>query len=468
MSMIGMGMAEILLILGILGGGVGGLPAQPLETPRDTVWHAVDYVLPGAHVAIHGNLEHAWNQMEALLDEVSALQIVKGSPSALQGLAMARSSIAQAAVMGQAEVGLDFRKDLGSITVSLRSDGPEQFQVLVRARGRFGNDRLKESVAKEMPETEEYKGVTLYRLSDRDFPGHVICFPDETTALLGPVEHIRTFLDGGVLDGAGKGRELLRAALARRGARAFLSGAAQMDHPGAFLYLAPPGWMIDELFKEDALRHAAAALQGVRAMVHVAVLGRGTLTFDATNAKTAAMAAHLCYAASRLTAATEPLLDALFHMAAAVGPLLPAEELSAEVVAALSNEEGLQEAIDWVRQRLFAGTGAVITGPGTHRVSFDVDSPMGLTSLLMPMTGSLGWLLIAKKEVGAENEAAAWAEKKEDTTGWEDVDKEGPMAIPMPEPAGEAPGDLLVPSPIQRKLPPDATEPNRRDLDPGG
>lgn len=467
MGMIGMGMYEILLILGILGGGVGGLPAQPLDAPRDTVWHGVDYVLPGAHVAIHGNLEHAWNQMEGLLDEVSALRIVKGSPSALQGLAMARSSIAQAAVMGQAEVGLDFRKDLGSITVSLRSDGPEQFQVLVRARGRFDNDRLKESIAKELSDTEEYKGVTIYRLPDRDFPAHVLCFPDETTALLGPVEHVRTFLDGGALDGEDKGRELLRAALVRRGARALLSGTAQTGHPGAFLYLAPPAWMIDELFKEDALRHAAAALQGVRAMTHVAVLGRGTLTFDATNVKTAAIAAHLCHAASRLTAATEPLVDALFHVAAAIGPLLPAEELVAEVVAALTDEEGLREAADWLRLRLLAGAGAVITEPGIHRVSLDVDSPMGLSSLLMPLTGSLGWLFIAKKEVGAENEAAAWAENKEDTTGLEDVDKEGPMAMP-PEPGGGAADDFRGPSPGKVKLPPDATEPNRRDLDPGG
>jgi len=203
MSMIGMGMAEILIILGILGGGgVGGLPPQPLEAPRDTVWQAVDYVLPGAHVAFHGNMEYAWNQMEGLLDEVSGLRIFKASPSAVQVLAMARSGIAQTAIMGKAEVGLDFREDLGSVTVSLRSDGPERFQVLVRARGRFGNDRLKESIAKELPETDEYKGVALHRLPERDFPGHVLCFLDETTALLGPVEHVRMFIDGGALDGA--------------------------------------------------------------------------------------------------------------------------------------------------------------------------------------------------------------------------------------------------------------------------
>ena len=479
--MIGMGMYEILVILGLLGGGVGGLPMQPLEAPRDTVWQATSQVLPGAHVALHGNLEHAWDQMEGLLGEVTGLRLVKNSPSALQGLAMARGAIAQAAGQGQAEVGLDFRKDLGSVTVSLRSDGPERVQVLVRARGNFGSDRLATTMAGITGETEVYKGVTLYAVPERDFPAHVLCLKDETTALFGPTEVVKRLLDGEVLAETDKTWDALAAALRRRGARALLWGRAMTDRPGAFLYLAPPAWLVDEAFKERELRYAAAALQGLRSMTHVSVFGRGTLTFDATSEMTGALAAHACHAARHLNAATDALVDAALHIALAAGPLLPAEEVGAEVVAALTDEAGLREALDWFRRRMLAGGGGVRTPPGTHRVEFDVDSPMGLTSLLMPLTGSMGWFLLAAgdKDEMPMPAAALAADPKPDAD--RDRATKGKAAQ---EPMRKDPGIVISPSPmgggaaeaapplndagIPAAVPADAKEPNRRDLDPGG
>ncbi len=477
--MIGMGMYEILVILGLLGGGVGGLPMQPLEAPRDTVWEATAHLLPGAHVALHGNLEHAWDQMEGLLEEVAGLRLVKNSPSALQGLAMARAAIVRGAAAGQAEVGLDFRKDLGSVTISVRSDGPEQVQVLVRARGNFGSDRLAAALGSISGETEVYKGVTLHGIPERDLPAHVICLADETTALLGPVAVVKRLLDGDALAEADPSRDILGAALRRRGVRALLWGGALVDRPGAFLYLAPPPWLVDTAFKERELRHAAAALQGLRSMTHVSVFGRGTLTFDATSEMTGAVAAHACYAASRLNAATDPLVDAALHIALAAGPLLPAEEVGAEVVAALTDAAGLREAVDWFRRRMLTGGGGVRTEPGTHRVEFDVDSPMGLTSLLMPLTGSLGWLLATGRD---ETPMPAAAVAPAPKPGMErDRATEGKAAQ---EPMRKDPGIVISPAPpdegaaeaepplngsgIPTAVPAGAKEPNRRDLDPGG
>ncbi len=469
MSMIGMGMYELLIILGLLGGGVGGLPMQPLEAPRDNAWQATAYVLPGSHVAVHGNLEHAWHQIEGLMNELSGLRLVKSSPSALQGLAMGRSTIAQGAVAGIAEAGLDFRKDLGSLTVSVRSDGPERVQILMRARGNFGSDRLAAAIREIAPETEEHAGVTLYHLPERDLPTHVVCIADETTALLGPIEVIRNLLDGRTLTEGNKTRDTLVAAMNRRGARALLWGGAAVDQPGAFLYMAPPAWMIDEMFKETELRHAAAALQGLRAVVHVSVFGRGILTFDATSEKTAALAAHLCRGASRLNAATDPLMDAIFHAAAAVGPLLPVEEVGAEVVNALSDEVGLREAVDWLRLRVLAGTGEVAVDPQTHQVTLEVDSPMGLTSMLVPLSGSLGWVVLARaKKIEKEMEGVEIMDKK-GSAGTKKEPRQGPKmpaSMKLDElDGGAAPLDARgVPSAV----PSNVVEPNRRDLDPGG
>ncbi|MFH1531289.1 MAG: hypothetical protein ABIK09_11235 [Pseudomonadota bacterium] len=476
--MIGMGMYEILLILGLLGGGVGGLPMQPLEAPRDNVWQATSAILPGAHMALHGNLEHAWDQLEGLMDEVTGLRLVKASPAAVQGLAMARAGIAQTAAMGQAEIGLDFRKDLGSVTASTRSDGPDRIQILVRARGHFGSDRIAAAILGIAPQTEVYKGVTLYRLPEGEIPAHVICLPDETTALLGPLDVVKRILDGEPLTEAGGAADIVAAAIRRRAALALLWGGAAVDRPGSFLYVSPPAWMVDELFKERELRHAAAALQGLRSMVHVTVFGRGTLTFDMTSDRTMTLVAHLAYAASRINAATDPLMDALFHVAAAVGPLLPADEVGTEVVAALTDEPGLREAVEWLRLRLFAGTGGVVVDPAARRVTLEVDSPLGLTSMLMPLGSGMGWLLLAGRGEEVLMQEAIPSEATPDTEGPDDrmKDASGPnfrggMKLAEPD---EGPGmDVGAEAPLDSTgvptgLPSDTAEPNRRDLDPGG
>jgi len=477
MSMIGMGMYEILIILGLLGGGVGGLPMQPLEAPRDTAWEASAHVLPGAHVALHGNLEHAWDQLEGILEEVSGLGLVTRSSTALQGLAMVRAEIAAGAAEGQAEVGLDFRKDLGSVTVSVRADGPENVRILARARGRFGNDRLAAAIGGLMDGTETYKGVTLYRLPEREIPSHVMGFVDETTALLGPVDVVKGLIDGEPLGATEGVQEAIAAAMRRRGARALLWGHAGVDRPGAFLYLAPPAWMVDEMFKERALRHAAAALQGLRSMVHVSVFGRGTLTFDTTSERTLAFIAHIAKAASRLNDATEPVVDALFHVAAAVGPLLSAEEVGDEVVRALSDEAGLREAADWIRRRMLSGTGAVTVDADARTVRLEIDSPMGLTTMLMPLTGGMSWFLLADTKAEESMPMAVPAEIEGDMGGTGGAMQEmAPMPMPEPTPIrGKGAGDYhkkadtpLSKDGVPSNIAPNAAEPNRRDLDPGG
>jgi len=137
-------------------------------------------------------------------------------------------------------------------------------------------------------------------------------------------------------------------------------------------------------------------------------------------------------------------VDVLFHGLAAVGPLLPPEEVGAEVAAALTDEEGLREAADWLRRRMLVGGGVVEADPGSRRVTLELDSPMGLASLLFPLTGSLGWLVLA----GA---APAY-----------------PSKYPGEEDTGAAPPGVGPNRTIPAPIPADAAEPNRRDLESGG
>jgi hypothetical protein len=327
-----------------------------------------------------------------------------------------------------------------------------------------------------LEETEVYKGRTLYRLPEREIPSHVLCFVDETTALLGPLEVVKRLLDGEALGAADAAQEAISAEMRRRGARALLWGHAGVDRPGAFLYLAPPAWMVDEMFKERELRHAAAALQGLRALVHVSVFGRGTLTFDTTSERTLALVAHLVKAASRLNDATEPVMDALFHVAAAAGPLLPAEEVGDEIVRALSDEAGLREAAGWLRRRMLSGTGDVLVDAGSRTVRLEIDSPMGLTTMLMPFSGAVGWFLLAGTRDVMPKPVAEPMEAGQEMRGG--AVQIAPMPMPEPEPyrgkgAGDYPkkkGDAapLNDAGIPAGVAPDALEPNRRDLDPGG
>ena len=375
------GFAELVLLV-LFGGGVMGGTPDDLKAPHDSAKDAIQYVLPGAQLAIHGNVEASTGLLFQLVSEVEALGLVRSNNELRGGIAQARMMMRAAFDEGKAQVGLDLSRDVGSFTASVEMKDAGSLRFLVRARGNFGSDKLRSLLKGEMtPET--YGKFTLYALPEGGpTSGDVVCLPDETTVLLGDRALVQELLDGKKLkDGA---------------ARKVLAGAVRKGDL-TFLYATAPAGLLDELDKDKDTRRFGRFLAGMAHVVYTTGSQGARLVFKGTSESSTQTAYFLCKAAASALAAADPAIDALTFGMLGIAPLASERDVEPEILDILADEKGILELSTWVKKRA-VGKANASWDKAKGEVTLRLTNPAALAAMMLPLGGA--WYILG--DAGAE------------------------------------------------------------------
>lgn len=419
----GLGVSEILLVFAIMGGVMVDSPGK-LTAPRDPAPKAIYQVIPGAHVAFHTNVQGAANSLFQLLDEAEKLVLVKSDPDLAQGLAQARIMVVQGLQEGGREVHLDLRKDLGTITFSMRVLAGPVFEILLRLRGNFKDATLLDMVIKDAVSSFELKGVTIHELkSTPEVPSAVVCQPDATTILLGT----RTYVEQIVSNKRVKsGKSDVPARLKKQvGPKTF-----------AFLYGEVPSFLYSEMRGDPDLARLAGFLEGLDYAMFSAAPKKGKVYFQATSAETLVQLNYLLKAIAGAMGTIESLVDVIAFGALGIAPLVPTRELEPELVRILGNEKGMLDLSRWFKKR-FAGKGKVKLNRKAKQVTLEFSNPATALGAVLPLLGGAAYWTMGRSFSEPahyeEYEEKPYPEEWEDNTVIEEV---GPNGEEPPERPG--------------------------------
>jgi len=376
MGLLGFGVAEMVLVLVLFGAALPA-PAGKLSAPHDKAGQAVDYILPGAHVVLHANIEASLSGAFALLEEAGALRLVKASAELSQAFDQARQGVDQAFALGVTAAGMDFRKDLGSLTVSMRLDSEERVEMLARVRGRFGQSRLVQELSAGFPGSYEFRGTTLYPLPDSPpFTGLVTGQTDDTTIMIGPRKVIEDFVSG-KKPGKSPVADVVKKYASDKATTCF--------------YLALPDWVVNELEHEDDLVQVARYLKGSEYVAGSSGSNGATVAFKGSDAEVTRRISYLMRSAVSAVGMLEPMMDTVFYGLMGVAPLIPLREVEAEVRPFLEDEEGIKELMAWFKKR-FAGKGKVTLDEKKMLATMELSNAGSIAGLLLPVAlGAAGW-----------------------------------------------------------------------------
>lgn len=375
--MMGVGMAEIVIIFGLLGGMLGGPPGE-LQAPRDGAEQAIKWVLPDAHVAVYVDVEAAIGAGFALLDEVDRLPVLVGAPELTEALREMRRSVESGLADVQRDMGVDARHGVGDVTLSLSFSQAGEPRMLVRVRGSFPIAEVIKRIAGEGAATEVLHGTTLTTLEETENDKLVAGALDETTLIVGPRSSLDELLGGRAFpttDGSAGGR------LAKVAGK----------KTGAFVYLAPPAWLGTEMKSSPDLANLARFVDGVDYLTWTSTPDRAQLRVGTRTDEAAARVELLMRAATSLLTAFDPLTDAITLGAAAVLPLVSERELGAELHRMVSNERGMAELGAWTKKR-FGGKGKVSRDAKKGTVDLELSNPASLPALVMPLMSGMAVL----------------------------------------------------------------------------
>ena len=402
-----MGVGELLVLFGLLGGAVGGTTAD-LEAPRDKPSQSLAWVLPEADIAAHVNVEGSIAAITGLMDDISKLRIISDSPEFSQGMTQAKLMMGQTFEEGRKELGMDLRVDAGSITFSMQFNDDKTFKLLVRARGNFGKSRLHELVSREIAHSAPYKKHTLFILpEDNESRDNVLCLADNTTILLGDRTSVEAILDGKKLKAA------------KRSAAARLKKFVDRKS-ASFMYVSLPKWASAELRHNRDLALVADLLDSTDYLLYVASPRKATLALQADNAAAASRYEYMLKSAAALLGIMEPAMDAVIYGLLGIVPLVTDDELDREVKELVNNEKGMLELGKWAKKK-FGGKAKVKADRRKFLTTIELSNPMSIGGLTLPMIVGAAFYTFARP----------FSEK----VSPEPYGKEPQMAPPKSEPA---------------------------------
>jgi hypothetical protein len=372
-----MGISELVIIFALTVSFSDVTPAR-LNAPHDKAVEAVRYVLPDADVVFHGNIEGTLTNFFALLDELEKLGLVKNNPALAQGVADARKKVREALDAGAKELGIDFTKDLGSLTMSLALRGETDLGVLLRLRGKLEGSGLVEQILKDSGGTVDVKGGTLHLLKDAGiFPDTVFCLPDKTTLLIGHRPAVEQILAKGAVQGDSKSRQaVLRKKVDRKA--------------GSFVFLSLPDWVLTAMSKDRDLVAVATFLGGIDSIFYSAGPRRGFLEVTAAKPEMATRVEYLFKAGAAALGTAAPMIDVATFGLLGVLPLIPEEELGTELMTLLKDEKGILELNGWLKKR-FTGKAKVRADARKMTVSLTLDNPASVVAALLPAGVGAAW-----------------------------------------------------------------------------
>ncbi len=383
-----MGIGELLVLFGLMGGAFGGTTAD-LEAPRDQPSKSLAWVLPEADIAAHVNIEGSVGAITDMMDEVSKLRIITDSPEFTQAMQQAKVMMDQTFEQGSKEVGLDFRKDAGSVTFSMALNDDQTFKLLLRARGNFGKSRIKELATQEIAHTAPYKKHTLYVLpDDRESSNNVLCLADDTTILLGDRTAVEAILDGRKLKAA------------KNSAAARLKKFVDRKS-ASYVYLALPKWVSGELRHQRDLALVADLLDATDYLLYVAGPKKASLAIQANNATASSRYEYMLKGMAAVVGIMEPAMDAVIYGALGFVPLVADHELDREVKELVSNEKGMLELGKWAKKR-FGGKAKVKADRRKYLITMELSNPMSIGGITMPMIAGAAFYSFAQPFGGQE------------------------------------------------------------------
>jgi hypothetical protein len=391
--MMGIGVGEMIILFGLLGGFVGTAP-QELKAPHDSAQEAVAWVLPDAHVVAHVNVEATVASTYALLDEIEHLALVEAAPDVARALRELKASTEGGLTEARQEVGVDVRSGVGNVTFSAHFRQQGLPRMLMRARGSFSASKVTEVLAGASDRTTTIAGKEFRVLEGEGDDAIVVGLVDETTLLLGAPPVVEAVLGGQQLpsdDGTARGR------LSK------MVGKKTMS----FLYLAPPGFVVEELRKEPGAAKVAELLQGTEWVGYTAGVDGGLLRFAGNDERSERRIELLMRSASSLLSAFDPLTDAVVYGAAALLPLVAEAELGEQVYRAVSNEKAMLGLGEWLKKR-FGGKSKVTRDAKKHTVDLSFSNPSSVTALAWPVVGGAafwGFMAAPYGEVEVQKEA---------------------------------------------------------------
>ena len=378
----GFGLSEVLILLSVVGGFASGGDVK-LTAPRDTADKAVRYVLPDANVVVHFNVQAGIGSVFGLLEEMSGLRMATASPEIAEALASTQRTMSDGLGFIGKEVSLDFKKDVGTLTVSLSLSSKERMALLVRLRGNFKESKLLEKLTEDATGTYEFKGKTIHRWKDDSpFPDMVLSFADDTTLLLGPKAVIEEVFTKGQLKASKGSRTARLAALVDR-------------RTVTFAMLSLPVWLLEEMTGDEDLQLLAALLGEVDYVFYGAGPGKGLVEVGVGAGAANRQISYLFKAAAGFLDTVRALVDAGAYSILGVMPLIPATEIEPAWQKALSDEEGVLELAAWFKKR-FTGKSKVLADARKKTVRLEFDNPAALFGALAPVLAGAGyWMTMA-------------------------------------------------------------------------
>lgn len=379
----GVGFGEIIVIFGLLGGMLGG-GAGEQQAPRDGADQAIKWVLPDAHVALYADVEAAVGNGFAVLDELDRLPLLQTAPEMAEALREMRRSVDAALGDVQREMGVDARHGVGDVTFSMSISQASAPRMLARVRGKFPVEDVIRRVAGDGAATETLHGHTLTTLQTSDTDSVVATALDETTLVVGPRSSLDELLGG-------------RPFPATEGSTGGRLGKLVTKKTTAFVYLAPPAWLTQQMMGSPAEAGLARFIDGIDYVAWAAAPDKAIVRVGARTDETAGRSELLLKAASSMLVAFDPLTDALVQGAAALLPLVAEGELGPELHKLVSNERGMLELGAWFKKR-FGGKGKVTRDAKKGIVDLELSNPASLPALIMPLMSAGAWLGVSKAE----------------------------------------------------------------------
>lgn len=377
-----MGVGELLVLFGLLGGAVGGTTTD-LQAPRDKPAKSLAWVLPEADIAAHANIEGAIRAVTSLMDEIADLRIIKDSQEFSQGMTQGKLMLGQAFEQGQRELGMDLRTDAGSVTFSMEFNEDQSFKLLLRMRGNFGKSRVKELVKQETGHSVAYKKHTLFLLpDDQETRNNVFCLADDTTVLFGDRATVETILDG-------KSLKAVKGSAARRLKKYVDRRAA------SYVYAALPRWVSAELRHDRDLVLVADLVDATDYLLYVAGARKGKLVIQAKNASAAGRYEYMLKSVASLVGIMEPAVDAFIYGVLGFVPLVSDRDLEREVRELVSNEKGMLELGKWAKKR-FGGKAKVKADRRKFLTTMEMSNPMSIGAITMPVVAGAAFYAMAR------------------------------------------------------------------------
>lgn len=376
------GVAGLIVVLGLLG-AFGSTGEGALTAPHDEAAEAAKGVVPDAHIALHGNVQAAMGAFDQLLAEVSELEVIAGDADTKQTLGMMRTGLDGLLAGVQGSLGVDLRKDVGSITLSVAIPSEDQVRMVLRARGNLGGLNLEELVPSQDGDPKVFQGVELRPLpGGEELRDHVVARPDGSTLLVGDRELIQDLIMKKTWKSTAKQAPSRLTAGLKKGAT-------------GFVYLAPPPWAVAKAGKNKSLRGFADLIGGVDYMLYSVGPGGARVRIATHDAAVGRQITHLMTAGASLLSMVEPSVDVLVHGLLGVAPLIPDHEMDAALRKVLANEQAVQALGVWLRKR-FGGKATVKATGAPATIDLDMENPASIGSLLLPMgAGVAAWHLYA-------------------------------------------------------------------------